>query len=316
MKKIERPLLCCLACKGLFTPRLKPYLWHTLKFCGHKCAHQFRSQTSRDKRTRTCPSCKQSFLLHSAKQGLRTQHGQSACSKRCAKVFYFDRMKSDTVRKKCLSCGAEFSETRKVVDRYMHGQSRGWTMRKYCSKRCFADYGRYGGGGTSREVLERLLRKGMGTKTKAGCLIWAGCKTSEGYGISCHIGRHVILAHRLAYALRHGAINRREIIRHTCDTPSCVNPEHLLAGSHVDNMRDKRERDRGVKGLSHHASKGLDKYRRIKKQIEDGMPRHLIALRNDCSPVLVYRISRRRHFIFRLGLVPGQDLDSVVKTRQ
>jgi hypothetical protein len=31
---------------------------------------------------------------------------------------------------------------------------------------------------------------------------------------------------------------------HTCDEPACVNPEHLYAGTHSDNMQDAARRGR------------------------------------------------------------------------
>jgi len=53
--------------------------------------------------------------------------------------------------------------------------------------------------------------------------------------------------HRLAYCEVHN-VTATDIagwlVRHRCDNPRCINPEHLLLGSHADNMRDCAERGR------------------------------------------------------------------------
>lgn len=78
------------------------------------------------------------------------------------------------------------------------------------------------------------------------CIIHTGSCNEKGYGYVRHEGRW-LRAHRVAYAKAHG-LTYADLdglsIRHTCDNPPCINPEHLLAGSHTDNMQDKVARGR------------------------------------------------------------------------
>ena len=40
-------------------------------------------------------------------------------------------------------------------------------------------------------------------------------------------------------------------VLHSCDDPGCVDPEHLHVGTHADNMREMKIRDRVVSGKNH-----------------------------------------------------------------
>jgi hypothetical protein len=78
------------------------------------------------------------------------------------------------------------------------------------------------------------------------CKVWTGCTDGEGYGVKSHNGSRQ-LVHRIAYVEAKGITLNEivgKVVRHTCDNPPCIEPEHLLLGTQADNMRDMAERGR------------------------------------------------------------------------
>lgn len=51
-------------------------------------------------------------------------------------------------------------------------------------------------------------------------------------------------AHRFIYEQIHGPLPSDVVVRHTCDVRRCINPSHLIRGSHADNSNDCKVRGR------------------------------------------------------------------------
>lgn len=85
------------------------------------------------------------------------------------------------------------------------------------------------------------------------CWEWTASKGSHGYGqLQCSVPkRTVLLAHRISYEIAHGPIPAGLVIDHKCLNRGCVNPDHLRAVSHKQNMENLQgaRGSTGVRGV-------------------------------------------------------------------
>lgn len=149
-------------------------------------------------------------------------------------------------------CGAEFTPKRRRV--------RGGGVTQFCSRGCVNK----SPGGLQTTFWKRVEK----TET---CWLWRGTLNAEGYG-RFRVGSRDLAAHRLALGLSGIAIPIRSRVLHRCDTPACVNPNHLFLGDQLDNVIDmlKKKRD-VVSKLSH------DQVREIRRRIAAGAKQRDIA---------------------------------------
>ena len=87
-------------------------------------------------------------------------------------------------------------------------------------------------------------------KRENGCWEWTGGVTKRGYG-TIGLKNRKYKAHRLSYKIHFDEDISELQINHHCDNRICVNPDHIYAGSHQDNMDDATERNRFPKGSDH-----------------------------------------------------------------
>lgn len=76
------------------------------------------------------------------------------------------------------------------------------------------------------------------------CILYPGATNALGYSLQNYGGQ--TLAHRATYLYKHGYLPK--LLRHSCDTPRCINPKHLLPGTDQDNMNDMVSRNRQCRG--------------------------------------------------------------------
>lgn len=85
---------------------------------------------------------------------------------------------------------------------------------------------------------------------ECGCWIWLGGLGWGHYG-KMTINQKSVGAHCASWLVYRGEIPANMQVLHKCDTPLCVNPDHLFLGTCLDNMRDKVGKARQAKGDSH-----------------------------------------------------------------
>lgn len=85
-----------------------------------------------------------------------------------------------------------------------------------------------------------------------GCWIPKIASVNDGgYPVIYREGKKLKLS-RVMYEAKFGPIPEGMVVRHRCDNPRCINPDHLEIGTQADNMADKIERGRQPSGSAHH----------------------------------------------------------------
>lgn len=134
------------------------------------------------------------------------------------------------------------------------------------------------------------------------CWIWVGAQTSDGYGKCMFYSGREDMVHRLAFAFSNGFTSLDDldglVIRHSCDVRLCGLPEHLISGTHEDNVQDRVHRNRSACGSLHGRAKLVEaEVVVIRAALTAGASTRLLARQYDVSPKLIRMI--RKGLIWR-----------------
>jgi hypothetical protein len=80
------------------------------------------------------------------------------------------------------------------------------------------------------------------TEVEGDCLVWTRCFNSDGYPRAGVAGNVNLKVHREVFFSVNGYYP--PVVRHTCDNRRCINPDHLIGGTNLDNIQDRHTRGR------------------------------------------------------------------------
>lgn len=86
------------------------------------------------------------------------------------------------------------------------------------------------------------------------CWHWTAASFRRGYG-AIKVNGKMKKAHRVSFEMHFGEIPDGQMVCHSCDTPSCVRPDHLFLGTSQENTADRDAKQRQCRGSRCHQSK-------------------------------------------------------------
>lgn len=148
----------------------------------------------------------------------------------------------------------------------------------------------------SREFVKELkerLGKSYAVNEETGCWIWTQLRGGR-YGIVYMPSlKNSLYAHRAAFMLKTGEeVPDKFLVCHKCDTPACINPDHLFAGTSSDNQQDMKQKGRSLAGSKNgHSILSEADVLEIYKRVDSGCSYKSLGIEYKVSATNIRRIA-------------------------
>jgi len=138
---------------------------------------------------------------------------------------------------------------------------KGLFIRNKCFNTCCINPKHLYLSGSRHSTVKDLIARFWAKVDKHGpdaCWPWLASKDVCGYGtigeghglLGNKRSTRILKAHRLSLEIKLGrSLKQGMQALHTCDNPSCVNPEHLFEGTQLTNIKDRDTKGRTAKGI-------------------------------------------------------------------
>jgi len=117
------------------------------------------------------------------------------------------------------------------------------------------------------------------------------CLTDQGY-VKVTVNGAQTYGHRLMYEKKFGEITK-QVIRHQCDNRWCINPDHLIEGTHNENVQDRVLRNRSAIGSNNGRSK-LNDFDVLEILSDSKTPKMKLAKKFGVDPKVIRDIKNRK----------------------
>lgn len=164
----------------------------------------------------------------------------------------------------------------------------------------------------SEEYLKGLwlkLKNNSFLNPQNGCLEWNGKLEKNGYARTFY-KKQRWLVHRASFVCNNFSIPPFTMICHKCHNRKCINPDHLYAGFHADNMNDMKNSNRACKGDNHPTRKFPEKVLKGEACFFSSLTKNQVIMIKE-----LYKINPNCCFISRVVKIHRKTISDIINKK-